>query len=146
MSNSKRNTARVIGLLPTRVRQDLVRAYKPDHPMIYCHHVTYAYGVPKDQIALPQSESKIKVIGIYRDEKCDVLFVSVNGQPRRPDGKPFHITLSVAEDLPPAAALKRAANTFTPIPEGEVFLTRFQQARIQVDTPTLNPRFQQEAA
>jgi len=140
MPSSGKNCCRVIGVIPSRERQRLLRRYAPAHLMVYAHHITLAYRVPRDQANFPKGEVTVRVIGMFRDERCDLLFLSVNGQHHRPDGRRYHLTLSVAEDLPPAQVLTRAGNAFTPIEGGEVFRIRFQQAALRVDTPSYNLR------
>lgn len=141
MSNQKFNLCRVIALVPTMVREALIYRYEPAHPLIYCQEITLAYRVQRGEATFPKGEVPVRVIGLHRDDACDVLFLSVNGYHHRPDGRRWALTLSVANHLEPAAAITRAvAQPFTPVKDRDSFRTRFHEAPLWVFRPTLNPR------
>lgn len=63
---------------------------------VICHHITYAFGVNTDFIP-PTAPNSIKIIGwrLDTDLHVECLVVSIDGNIKRPDGKIFHITLSL---------------------------------------------------
>ena len=78
-------------------RDDLLRtleslALSPAHPDVIADHVTYQAD---DSTVAPEGRM-FTADGFVRDGAVDALVGAVDGQPVRPDGRRFHITISVA--------------------------------------------------
>jgi hypothetical protein len=100
MANKK---MRVHAQLPTKSRDLLLRMFRPRLPNVYCQSITYAYGFGVENL-IPAGTPKCIIVGIHRTLRHEALVCTLDGQAHRPDGKPFHITLSTAHDVPPAEA------------------------------------------
>ncbi len=80
--------------LTNSARAVLLNALPPRYEQrIIAHHVTHEYPVRYDA-NLP-SRARIAVVGYAFDEGMDVAVVEVNGSLRRPDGKIYHVTISL---------------------------------------------------
>jgi len=81
-------------VLTDESRSQLEEKYPPKYSNFVGHHVTVDFGVHADTEA--PEESEVKVIG-YKDSSdgLEALVVSVNGETKRPDGNPYHITWSL---------------------------------------------------
>lgn len=75
----------------------LMERFPPKYEKVIAHHVTVEFGVPEG--TEPPPEADIKVVG-YADSEdgLEALVVSVNGSPKREDGKHFHVTWSLDPD------------------------------------------------
>ncbi|TNC80253.1 MAG: hypothetical protein C9356_15100 [Oleiphilus sp.] len=69
------------------------------HPVMYCHHITVAYGIPRTS-AFPEWVSA-KVVGIAVDYQCQALVCEIDGTTERKSGGTFHITVSVKDGVKP---------------------------------------------
>jgi hypothetical protein len=76
-------------------RNDLLHHFKPKYPEVICEHVTYKFPAKSNE-ELPPAVHEAHVIG-YEDsgDGIEALVVEINGKRTRPDGKLFHITLSL---------------------------------------------------
>jgi hypothetical protein len=75
-------------------RTSLLAKFPPKYPKVIAHHVTVEYPAPENAAVPPAA--KVKVIGyVDSEDGLEALIVSVNGSSQRPDGKAFHITLSL---------------------------------------------------
>jgi len=76
-------------------RQELLRRFPPKYSEVKADHVTYKFPAAPDDVAPPAPRSA-RVIG-HADagEGVDVAVVEIDGSTTRPDGKIFHVTLSV---------------------------------------------------
>lgn len=93
MENKKQN-GYLAWILDEKSRSELLGKFPPKFDKVICHHITYKFGV--DETAeLPVDTHNIKVIGHESNDKVQALVVSINGHNRRPDGKLYHITVSV---------------------------------------------------
>lgn len=75
-------------------RRQLLKLWDTKYEKVIAHHVTVQFGdVTKDDVP---EEARIEVVG-YVDsmDGLEALIVSVNGEIVRPDGKTYHITLSL---------------------------------------------------
>jgi len=81
--------------LTSASRNDLLKKFDPKYPEVICHHVTVQFPA-KVGDAMPPAAQTAHVIG-YEDSKdgIEALVVNINGSSTRPDGKLFHITLSL---------------------------------------------------
>lgn len=80
-------------MIPDSVREQLLIDFPPAYSNIKASHVTHEVEVPA---LIPDAE--IVIIGHVDDgEGVEALVVTVDGSVRRPDGKIYHITLSVAD-------------------------------------------------
>ena len=75
-------------------RNELLNLFKPQYADVICHHVTYDFA--KKGAAMPPVAHTAHVVG-YADsgDGLEALVVEINGTTTRPDGKLFHITLSL---------------------------------------------------
>lgn len=80
-------------------RTELLRQFKPKFKKIVCHHVTVEFNLTDETLVVLQEELKdatVEVVGYQSGEGVECLVCSVNGSRKRPDGKTYHITLSLA--------------------------------------------------
>ena len=81
--------------LSAESRAELLKHFPPKYPDVIAHHITYAFGVPKDS-ELPENPEHVEVVGYADDGKSlEALVVAINGSTERPDGKVYHITWSL---------------------------------------------------
>ena len=81
-------------LLPEKERAKLLQKFPPHYHDVIAHHITLRMG----EGDLPL-ETSAKIVGTMDDgQGCQVMAVSINGSTKRPDGKMFHITLSIDRD------------------------------------------------
>jgi GNAT superfamily N-acetyltransferase/RNA:NAD 2'-phosphotransferase (TPT1/KptA family) len=102
----------------------ILAKFPPKFPDVFAHHVTCQFGVPEDSDA-PQAAT-VKVVGYAADDSLEALVVEVNGTTQRPDGKTYHITLSLdrSQGRKPVDSNKViAANGFTAVEPMEVQVT-----------------------
>lgn len=76
-------------------RNDLLHHFKPKYPEVICQHITYKFPA-KSTDELPPAAHEARVVG-YEDsgDGIEAVVVDINGSTKRPDGKLFHITLSL---------------------------------------------------
>jgi hypothetical protein len=76
-------------------REQLIHHFKPKYPEVICKHITYKFPA-KSTDELPPAPHEARVIG-YEDsgDGIEAVVVEINGSTKRPDGKLFHITLSL---------------------------------------------------
>ena len=81
-------------VLSEESRNTLMEKFPPKYEKVIAHHITVEFGVPKG--TPPPEEADLKVLG-YADsgDGLEALVVSVNGSPKREDGKHFHVTWSL---------------------------------------------------
>jgi hypothetical protein len=82
-------------ILSKQSRDLLISKFPPKYPLVICNHITEKFGVSKDA-PLPEQPKEINVIGYVDDGKgLQALLVEIDGKVDRPDGKTYHITLSL---------------------------------------------------
>ena len=75
-------------------RKHLLENIKPTYSRVYAYHVTIEFGIPKDS-PVPE-KADVRITGyIDSGDGIEALLVTVNGEKFRPDGKRYHITLSL---------------------------------------------------
>lgn len=87
---------------------------QPVHKIHYMHHITVDFGIPNDS-PLPPKPKDVRVIGLASDDKAQALVVSVDGKKLRSDGRPFHITVSTADNVKPYYSNRLLESGYTPI-------------------------------
>lgn len=75
-------------------RNKLLERFNPKFPKVLCHHITEKFGVTRDTPE-PEMPSSVNVVGYAGNDIIEALVVSINGSMTRPDGKVYHITLSL---------------------------------------------------
>lgn len=70
-------------------REMLLRVFKPRYPDVIAHHITLTLSAD-----LPEA-AECHVIGYCDGSGVECLVVAVNGEHVRPDGRTFHVTLSI---------------------------------------------------
>lgn len=75
-------------------RRELLAHFKPKYPEVIAHHVTYQFPA-KSTDALPPDVKDAHVVGYEHEDGLEALVVEINGSTKRPDGKLYHITLSL---------------------------------------------------
>lgn len=86
-------------VLDPQSRQELLTKIKPLFPDVIAHHITLKYPAT-NQDPLVKQPTVIKVIGIATDKKSvQAAIVDIDGKAQRPDGKTYHITISIDKDL-----------------------------------------------
>jgi len=78
-------------VLTEESRNKILSVISPMHRDVICHHVTYSFP---DNAPPPKAYS-VYVVGYSADKYVDAVVVEINGSIGRPDGKVYHITLSV---------------------------------------------------
>lgn len=74
----------------------LMSKFPPRYPNVYVHHVTFCMG---RNVALLQTNPLIKAYGYVTDgESIEAILVTVNGNFNRPDGRKYHITMSLDKE------------------------------------------------
>lgn len=89
--------------LNPETRHSLLKLCPPRFQRVYASRVTLAYNVPR-HYRLPKGNVLVAVKAIIETDTFQSLLVTVNGSYVRPDGKLYHITMSVPHDVPPAEA------------------------------------------
>jgi hypothetical protein len=79
--------------LSAKSREDVLRHFPPKFPRIIAEHVTHIHGVDETHPLPPAA--KIEIYGYACIDGIEALAVTVDGQKMKPDGRPYHITLSL---------------------------------------------------
>jgi len=80
-------------VLTDKARAIVLSKFPAKFPDVIAHHVTIEFGLPRTSPKpLP---SIVTVVGHIEDESLEALVVHLNGESVRPDGKLYHITLSL---------------------------------------------------
>jgi hypothetical protein len=80
--------------LSSSSRQQLLSHFKPKYPEVICGHVTYKFPA-KSTDELPPEVKEAHVVGYENGDGIEAVVVEINGSKTRPDGKLYHITLSL---------------------------------------------------
>ena len=82
-------------VLAPESREALLKKHPPQYPEVIAHHVTHSFGVPKGSQP-PHHPKSVEVIGHVDDGKgVQAAVVKVDGREYRPDGKRYHVTISI---------------------------------------------------
>ncbi len=82
-------------LIAPESRDALLKKHPPQYSEVIAHHVTHSFGVAKGSQP-PQHPKNIEVIGHVDDGKgVQAAVVKVDGSEYRPDGKRYHVTISI---------------------------------------------------
>lgn len=84
--------------LTPAARTALLGQFKPSFKKVVCHHVTVEFNLDEQKAQRLQEElqgADLQVIGYQTGDGVDCLVVAVNDNTKRPDGKTYHITLSL---------------------------------------------------
>ncbi len=77
-------------------RELILKIFPPIYERVICHHITEIFGVLKET-PVPLPPNNVKVIGhIDSGDGVEGLVVMVNNKLHRPDGKIYHLTLSLS--------------------------------------------------
>lgn len=85
-------------------RTGLLERFTPSFKRVLCQHVTVEFNLDEQKAQKLQEEfqgAALQVVGHRCGDGVECLVVSVNGSPRRPDGRIYHITLSLSEGHKP---------------------------------------------
>lgn len=80
-------------VLSEKSRAALLQAFPPKFPDVIAHHVTVQFGIKLDSD--PPKSASVRVFGYASDASLEAIVVAVDGTTMRPDGKTYHITLSL---------------------------------------------------
>lgn len=80
--------------LTSASRTALLHHFKPKYSEVICEHVTYKFPAKSNE-DLPPAAHEAHVVGYAEEPGLEALVVEINGSTKRPDGKLFHITLSL---------------------------------------------------
>lgn len=83
-------------LITPNSRNKILEIFEPEFPDVICHHITYKFP---DNEPPPQAHEASIYSYLTDSEGIETLLVKVNGEYTRPDGKLFHITLSIDRNL-----------------------------------------------
>ena len=82
-------------VLSPESRDSIIKNHPPAYPEVIAHHVTHAFGVKKGE-RTPDQPKNIEVIGHVDDGNgVQAAVVKVDGREFRPDGKRYHVTISI---------------------------------------------------
>ena len=81
-------------------RETILQYLIPIHDNLYLRHVTEAYNVGRHH-PIPEA-TEVLVTGFVENSQFQAFLVTVNGKSTREDGKPYHITISTADGVPPS--------------------------------------------
>lgn len=85
-------------------RNALLNQFKPSYKRVVCHHITVEFNLTDESAQRLQEElagADLEVVGYALGDGVEALVVRVNGSERRPDGKIYHITLSLGDGHKP---------------------------------------------
>ena len=105
-------------------RKAVLHQFKPKYSDVICEHVTYKFPA-KSSDPLPPAVHEAHVVGYEDDgEGLEALVVEVNGKLHRPDGKLFHITLSLdrSKGKKPFHSNALVNKSYKPVPRFAVHL------------------------
>ncbi|MBI3442070.1 MAG: hypothetical protein HY052_09780 [Proteobacteria bacterium] len=134
-------------VLAEETRQKILETFPPKFPRVIAEHITHSFGVGADQ-PLPPS-AKIEIYGYACTDGIEALAVAVNGIKNKPDGKPYHVTLSLdpAKTAPPEFdpnpnPAKRKAQNYKPAHSSALIATRagWQEVAVPIEVRAV-PRF-----
>lgn len=81
-------------------RQRLLAHFPPKFPDVIAHHATIVFGVSDDgRFGVVGNKQPLQVVGYAEGDGIEAVVVSVAGSTTRPDGKTFHITVSLDRSL-----------------------------------------------
>jgi hypothetical protein len=90
--------------LTEKSRQDVLAKIPPRFSEIFCEHITHIYGVSKETDGarsadlMPAKPRSVRAFAYSTDALgVETLLVEIDGTKLRPDGKPYHLTISLAE-------------------------------------------------
>ena len=87
--------------LSSSCREQVLARFKPRFEHVFAEHVTYLYGVDRNvdlHIEMPKKPRSLLAYAYASDDLgVEALLIEVDGQRMRSDGKPYHLTLSLAE-------------------------------------------------
>jgi len=78
----------------------------PVHPEVIAHHVTHEYGV-YEQLP-PGNVVSVRVTHVAQNDVVQAAVVKVDGSTQRPDGRTYHVTISVDRDAGGEPAMSNA--------------------------------------
>jgi hypothetical protein len=78
-------------------RKEILGYFKPKYRKIDCHHITVQFNLTEDSQTLIDTlkNASLEVVGYQYGEGVDCVAIEVNGSTKRPDGKIYHVTLSL---------------------------------------------------
>jgi hypothetical protein len=74
-------------------RKDVLRLFPPKFPRVIAEHVTHVHGLDETHPLPPRA--RIEIYGYATIDGIEAVAVTVDGQKTKPDGRPYHITLSL---------------------------------------------------
>ena len=118
--NAKTAAPHTILALTPEARQLILKKFPPKFSDVKADHVTLEYGVPKDSPTPPPAT--VIVVGYASDDSLEALAVTVDGELKRPDGKVYHITLSLdrSKGRTPVESAALLAQGFNAVPHFDV--------------------------
>ena len=85
--------------LAENTRREILNKYPPAHSLVYASHVTAAYK-KLNGVNIKGLHTAV-VMGQVITDRIHSLVLRVNGDDYRPDGKPWHLTVSLASGVEP---------------------------------------------
>lgn len=89
--------------VPDRVRDKIRSLFPPVYPVVHLNQITIAYAVDHDY-PIPVEPIEITVVGTVLRPTTQALCVSVGDHLKRPDGRPYFITVSTRTGVAPHLA------------------------------------------
>lgn len=99
-------------------RKVLLSKFQPKYERVIANHVTHQFGIPFDTPPPPRAISK--VVGYACDEGIEAIVIEINGSVIRPDGKPYHLTISLQRNRKPDEAVALFRNGWQNIEPFEI--------------------------
>lgn len=82
-------------VLTEAARRTVLSRIRVEFPEVIAHHVTHEFDVSPELAKIPNVRI-VTVIGIATDHRSvQAVACEVNGHRLRPDGNPYHITISI---------------------------------------------------
>lgn len=115
---SKRNM--IVSLdLTNHHRSWLLKKFAPVHANVYGYTVTVAYNRGWDEKTQYPDFHTIDIVGEVITERTQAIACFVNNSLYRKDGKPYFITMSVRDGVPPVEAGSFNVGDIAILPENE---------------------------
>jgi hypothetical protein len=95
-------------VLTDKSRNMLLAAHPPKFSKVIAHHITHEFGI--DVSKTPMKPKCVKVVGYAFDDSLDAVVVKVDGGTDRPDGKIYHVTMSLEPYRKPKEANELVCN------------------------------------
>lgn len=120
-------------VLPTALRDLILRSFVVQYPDVWCYQLTWEYGVPKTAI-FPRGDLECVIYGRHFGDGHEALLVTLGGQRVGPDGRVLCIPLSTKRGMRPGQAKQISDSCIRPV-DRMTFLAQLRISRAWVQEP-----------